>query len=379
MRNLLLLLLLSSFTLAAQYPGKYQCVAFKAAVGTTTTFVDPDILEYEYLYSPQRENCDGIRQSMIAIVYKDGNSARKALNYRNETFFFFHGGGFRGGDVTSVPEVIEPLIIAGYDVVSIEYRTGWVVCDPIGGYVNANFCISDSAAFMCAVNYAIQDAKDGIVWTKTNAAALGIGTNAYNIGGTSAGGAIAQHLSADWNNKAWIDAHPWKLALIAYGGMSWTYRWYWKTGTNYVFTHNNADNTAPYNGKESLGYSGRLFTNELLPRNKGGIDAWDSIQVQGVANDIQFLFHTVCSSVHGLGRGGAFSNPNKDFKMWDDFFNNPTFGVLTEFLPDALLGTFDRKRITFADSQDVSPVGSPWGGALCGCEPNCVPPDNCPP
>ena len=379
MRSLLLLLLLSSFTLAAQYPGKYKCVEFKAAVGKTTDFTDPDILEYEYQYDSPRENCDGIRQAMIAVVYKDGNTARRTANYRDETFFYFHGGGFRGGDVTSIPETIQPLVTAGYDVVSLEYRTGWVLCDPNGGYLDANFCISDSLMFDCALNYAVQDAKDGIDWTIKNAAALGIGTTEYNIGGTSAGGAIAQALSIRWEEKTWIDAHPWKLVVIGYGGMSWSDRWYWRAGTHYVYTHNNADNTAPYRWEASAGNKGRLFTNNLLQRNKGGWNAWDSIQVQGVADDIQFLFHTVCSGGHGLGRSAAFSNPNRDFKMWDDMFNNVTYGVLPVFLPAAEAGTFDRKRLTFALPEATSPNGAPWDGAGCGCEPNCLALDNCGP
>jgi predicted esterase len=98
---------------------------------------------------------------------------------------FVHGGGFSGGDKTSVPSsILAPYFATrGYVAVSINYRLlAPGGCSGAGGVTTECY----NAAFA-----AVHDAQAAVRWLRANATTYKIDTNRIGIGGDSAGAITA--------------------------------------------------------------------------------------------------------------------------------------------------------------------------------------------
>lgn len=348
MRRVISLLLLLPLVATAQSYAGLPCVSNKATLGDKLSVGDPTVLERTVRYAPPRMNRDGFYQELLMQVSTDKDAVRKAANDKATTWILIHGGGFRGGTLFD-PDfghvATKVLVPRGYDAASIEYRTGWVVCD-VDTPTQADFCGSDSLDFLAAVEFAVRDAKDAVRYLKRNAAALGIADSFY-IAGTSAGGSLAAYLTV--LDQGFADSMGIHGGYLGFGG--YRFQRIEKTDGAYVLSHNPGDPIAPWE-------TGRLFLCPDMPRNIGFRAMYDSL----VAASSQVAFWAACKGGHGLQLAQNFGQ----YPQWDTLFVGQN-GMLTDFLPKAWAGTYGQQRITYPSGTSDFPVI----GGTCPCEPSC--------
>lgn len=390
------LLLFSPFALLAQataYPAPLNCVSMKSQFGDRITpavaasFKALDIRQQTFYYKAPAPNCEGIAQELFVVVLKDENAARIAADTVDRTLVYIHGGGFRGGSAfgENAGSFAENAVPLGYDFVSIEYRTGWVLCEALPS-TNVDFCGTDSTRFYDCIKYtAYVDIVDAMTYLKDNAAGLGISPNFY-LTGTSAGGAAVQLLCMDPYLDDWRATSGIKAGLIAFGGGALTNlapgpRRY---TVPLMVTHNDNDDIAPWSGYKGTGGQRNLQTNVNLPRNFGAFDVYDTaIAVRAAGGNPQVYFMSRCGGGHGFQLGDIFGAAGADREV---LFGE--YGFFSYFIPLAEAGTFGIQRVVFPTAAPPATwsIPKPYTTAdQCPCETsgnggsfNCGPIITCP-
>lgn len=391
MRAILALLMLVTVTSSAQYYNGPPCIERKAVVGDYPDDFNPDSIEQRsFRYTSPRRNLDGIFQELFVTAYRN-----KVVPRVGKSVIYIHGGGFFGGSAYGVNQVSGGLLESGYDVWSIEYRTGWVPCNDVTP-TERDFCKAttdgipdydlplDSAYYISAAErYLDQDAAAGLRFIARNWKKLGYG-DPYFLFGTSAGGVAAQRFGF-WTKYRSLcydeDSLGLEALVINFGG---DYAEGATVNTTLppvpvLYTHNNQDNVAPWSRKNG-GDGSYPYTNTNFIKNWGGRDWYDEFSVPSETPRGEFYFWTVCNSGHGLGQSVGFGENNQ----YDSLFLGQ-FGLINYFLPKAADDSWGiARRITWSANSATTPEDGgnaqdpAWfPGNTCVCEP-CTPPVECP-
>lgn len=110
---------------------------------------------------------------------------------------WIHGGGFRGGDRSSLDEVATFYAASGYVTVSIDYRLDPESrCQDVqdGVFTDPGVDALQRARCEAAIVAAQHDAQGAVRWLRANAAELGVDPDRIAVGGFSAGAITAVHV-----------------------------------------------------------------------------------------------------------------------------------------------------------------------------------------
>ncbi|MEQ9423698.1 MAG: T9SS type A sorting domain-containing protein [Cyclobacteriaceae bacterium] len=101
----------------------------------------------------------------------------------NPAILLFHGGAFKHGDKSSFQEELVALALAGYTVISANYRLGWKKGD---------VCVGVTNSFLYALYRSVQDGYSLIDFLSRNSQEFRVDLNKLVLGGSSAGSILAQ-------------------------------------------------------------------------------------------------------------------------------------------------------------------------------------------
>lgn len=101
-----------------------------------------------------------------------------------------HGGTFFAGNRRDMRSACMDFARRGFVAATMTYRLGWD-CDPNAGLLACVFCGNQAPKLAVAVYRAVQDARAALRFVAANADQYAIDTDAFFIGGTSAGGITA--------------------------------------------------------------------------------------------------------------------------------------------------------------------------------------------
>lgn len=146
-------------------------------------------------------------------------------------FVTIHGGGYENGDKSQMRHLCTEYAERGYVCVSINYRL--MGDDPP---------TPGDTELERAVNAAVEDAANAVIWLKANAAAYGIDPSRIAIGGNSAGAGASLFLGfRELGPAAAVQA------VVSFAGAMYGHEWEIGAGDPpVILIHGEEDTTVPY-------------------------------------------------------------------------------------------------------------------------------------